>query len=114
MPNYLTMYDPSDMLNAIDLQGREVHLEIEAVAAGELTGQKGRKAKKPIVKFKGKEKKFALNKTNGKAIARMYGKETDAWIGKWITLYTTTTEYDGDTIECIRVRPVAPNVKAAS
>jgi hypothetical protein len=110
MPNYLTMYDPSDMLQALDLQGREVHLEIETVVAGELTGEKGRKSKKPIVKFKGREKKFAVNKTNGKAIARLYGKNTDDWIGKFITLYPTETEYGDEVRDCIRVRPVAPNI----
>lgn len=109
--HYRRMYDDTEMLYSYDLEsakGRDVIVEIERVYGGELTGQKGRKAKKPFVKFKGREKKLALNKTNGKAIARMYGPDTDHWVGKLVALYVTTTEMDGEELECIRIRPRPP------
>src|SRR5690348_15471480 len=103
MPDYRLMYD-SDYLFAFHLQGRECTVEIESVKGGELTGEGGRKAKKPVLRFKGKDKPFAVNKTNGKIIATLYGADASAWVGKRITIYPTMTEMNGDQIECIRVR----------
>lgn len=108
MPHYKRMFDDKEHLYAFDLDGREVTVTIEKVYAGELQGDKGRKSKKPIIKFVGKEKKLACNKTNGKAIATMYGSNTDDWAGKQITIYPTTTDFGGETVECIRVKPVRP------
>lgn len=110
--HYRRMYDDSEMLYAYDLEGangRDVVLQIEKVWGGELIGEKGRKSKKPFIKFMGKDKKLALNKTNGKAIATMYGPNTDEWAGKYIAIYATTTEYNGEQRECIRVRPRVPD-----
>lgn len=108
MPDYRRMFDDKEHLYAFDLEGREVNIQIEKVSAGELMGEKGRKSKKPMIKFVGKDKKLAVNKTNGKTIAKLYGKDTDDWAGKWITIYPTTTEFGGETMDCIRVKPVAP------
>lgn len=113
MTDYRLLYD-SDYLYAFHLQGRDVTVEIEAVKGGELVGEGGRKAKKPIVKFKGKDKPLALNKTNGKIIAGMYGSDTTKWTGKSITLYPTTTNFGGETKDCIRVRPKVPTGPAST
>lgn len=106
--DYRRMYDDKEHLYAYDLDGREVTVQIERVFAGELIGEKGRKSKKPMIKFAGKDKKLAVNKTNGKTIASLYGKDTEQWVGKWITIYPTTTEFGGETVDCIRVRPQIP------
>ena len=115
MTDYRGMFD-REYLGAWDLQGRDVTLTITRCVAGELTGSGGKKAKKPLVYFKGKggteTKPLALNKTNGKLIAGMYGPDTTAWVGKKITIYATTTSFGGDTVECIRVRPGIPSGKA--
>jgi hypothetical protein len=97
-----------DYIFAFDLNGKDVVVEIAKVVAGELTSTGGRKSKKPIAYFKGKEKGLALNATNCKVIAGMYGNDTSHWVGKRITLYPTTTQMGGDTVECIRVRPGIP------
>ena len=55
-----------------------------------------------------KEKRLVLNKTNAKAIAGLYGWETNEWAGKRITLYATQCQAFGETVDCIRVRPIAP------
>jgi hypothetical protein len=107
MADYRSMFD-RDYIGAWDLGGKDVTVTIASVAAGELVGNGGKKAKKPIVKFEGKEKGFALNKTNGKIIAGMYGTDTTAWIGKRITIYPTETTFGSEQMECIRVRPVVP------
>lgn len=114
--HYRRMYDDTEMLYAYDLDGvrNDLVVVIEQVFAGELTGQKGRKTKKPFIKFVGKEKKLALNKTNGKAIATMYGNDTDEWVGKPIAIYVTTTEFEGEQRECIRIRNRAPQMPAGA
>lgn len=114
MPHYKTMYDEKDMLFAHDLGGKDATVTIEKVWAGEISGEQGRKSKKPFVSFKGKAKKLALNKTNGKTIAQLYGTDTAAWVGKSITIYPTTTTFGNDTVECIRVKPMIPRVTSTA
>jgi hypothetical protein len=38
----------------------------------------------------------------------MYGNDTAKWVGKPIAIYATQTQFGGDTVECIRVRPTPP------
>jgi hypothetical protein len=105
MPDYRRMFDDKEHLYAYDLDGREVAVQIEKVFAGELIGEKGRKSKKPMIKFVGKDKKLAVNKTNGKTIAKLYGKNTDDWEGQWITIYPPTTEFGCSAAPRQRQRP---------
>jgi hypothetical protein len=63
---------------------------------------------KPVVYFKGKEKGVVLNKTNSNMIATLTGsRDTDDWSGCQIRIYATTTEFGGETVECIRVKGAA-------
>jgi hypothetical protein len=103
-----------DWLFAFDLAGKDVTLTIDRVVAGELTGTGGKKSRKPVVHFKeGKEKKpLALCVTNCKVIASMYTNDVEKWVGKRVTLYPTVTQFAGEEVECIRVRPRIPNGKA--
>lgn len=101
------MYD-SDYLYAWDLGGKDVSVTIERVEAGTLTGQQGRKTRKPVVYFRGAQKGLALNKTNGKTIAAMYGTDTAQWPGKAVTLYPTRTTMGGEEVDCVRIRPTPP------
>lgn len=111
MPHWKSMMD-RDFIFAFDLNGKDVTVTISRVEAGQLTGQGGRKAKKPVVYFDGKEKGLALNATNAKTIAAMYGNYTEKWIGKGVTLFPTTTQMGGETVECIRIRPNVPKTRA--
>ena len=113
MTDWRSMMD-KEYLFAFDLQGRDVTVTIDRVKAGELVGEKGRKTKKPVVWFVGKEKPLAINMTNGRTIASMYGNNVEDWIGKRITIYPTQTEFGGKTCDCIRIRPTVPAVKAAT
>lgn len=105
MPHVLSMFD-SEFLHCYDLTKDQVEVEIESVAVGELTAQGGRKSKKPVVKFKGAEKKLALNKTNAKAIIALYGPNTEDWPGKKVVLFKSRTQMGGEEVDCIRVRGV--------
>lgn len=112
--DYRSMYD-RDYIGHWDLGGRDVTVTISKVIAGELTAIGGRKSKKPIVYFEGKEKGLVCNKTNAKTIAALYGNVVENWVGKRITLYTSTTRdpSGGGDVECIRIRPKVPGPSKA-
>lgn len=89
-----------DTLKAADLQGHEPTVIIASVEM-----KKFEDGNKLVIKFKGKEKALVCNKTNANRIAHMYGSNTDNWIGGEIILYTDLVDFQGRTVEAIRVRP---------
>lgn len=91
----------SKLLKAADLAGREHELKIESVEVVKFTD-----GDKLGVRFIGRQKGLALNKTNYSVIANALTDETDNWIGKSIIIYPTVTDYQGTPTPCIRVRPV--------
>ncbi|HNB58708.1 MAG TPA: hypothetical protein PK308_00245 [Phycisphaerales bacterium] len=112
MPDVRKMYQ-KDYIYAYDLEGKDVTVTIERVTAGELTGEGGKKSKKPVLYFKGSKKGLGLCITNARVIAGLYGGfDSDKWIGKKITLYPTTTKFGSDTVECIRIRNRVPAEQA--
>lgn len=93
---------PSRYLKAADLDGREITVTIKDVKL-ENVGQT--KDSRPVLYFRGTNKGLVLNVTNSKRIATMVGsKDTDDWEGHRIILYPTETEFQGDTVDCIRVK----------
>ena len=104
MPNINQMF-PSKYLKAGDLQGQEVVVTILGISF-ETVGENT----KPILAFAGKNKGLVLNVTNGRTIGGLHGEETDGWIGKSIILGTAWVDFQGNTVEAIRVRPVMPNI----
>ena len=98
---------PSNYLKASDLQGQQPTVTIERVEF-EAVGRE--KEMKPIVYFVGKEKGIVLNKTNAKNIANLVGSfETNDWKGFRIRLYATHVEFQGETVEAIRVKAASQN-----
>jgi hypothetical protein len=98
---------PSKYIKASDLQDQEVTVVIASCEIEEV-GNAQKKEEKPVLYFKDKDKGFVLNKTNAKIIAKLYGDDTDDWIGKPITIYPTEVEFAGEMVESIRVRSKAP------
>jgi len=96
-----------DSLKAADLQGREFTLTIASVEP-----KKFDNGTKLVIRFAGAKKCLVSNKTNAKRIAFMHGTETDLWIGKSITLYAEFVEYQGQTMQAIRVKPPQPQQAA--
>lgn len=96
---------PSNYLKASDLGTSQPIVTIERVEI-EPVGRD--REMKPVIYFKGKEKGFVLNKTNSNTIAALTGsRDTDDWSGCQIRVYATTTEFGGETVECIRVKAAA-------
>src|SRR5574340_1739442 len=63
---------PSNFIGAVDLDGRDVTVEIESVSQDDIQTERG-KASKIVIRFKGKQKAFICNKTNAKMIASVLG-----------------------------------------
>lgn len=91
---------PSDYLKAADLQGREVPVIINQVQMETIGSDH-----KPVLYFMGKQKGIVLNKTNSMNIASVYGPETEAWTGKPLILFAAWVDYQGKSVQAIRVRP---------
>ena len=111
MPDYRTMFD-REYLGAWDLvdeagQHVDIHVTIDRVEAKKVKGPRG-EALKPVVWFRGVERPLLANKTNARSIAGMHGPKTEAWSGKRITMYATTTSSPDGVVECIRIRPTPP------
>src|SRR5688572_12755058 len=98
---------PSNYLKADDLQGRDVHVWIKSVTMEDI-GQGNEKASKLVLHFNGKDKGMVCNKTNANTITKLYGDDTDAWIGKAITLCAREVEFQGEMVLAIRVSLKAP------
>ncbi len=92
---------PSKYLKAGDLKGQPVTLTIKNVLMEEVGQAKDRRL---VAYFNGTQKGLVLNKTNANRIAKLLkSTDTDAWRGFKVTLKPDFTEFQGDTIECIRV-----------
>jgi hypothetical protein len=90
-----------DSLKAADLQGTEPIVTIAKVEMKNFD-----KGNKLVITFVGKKKVLVANKTNCNRIAFAHTTNTDNWIGKKIQLYTDLVDFQGSTVEAIRVRPI--------
>ncbi len=95
---------PSAFLKAADLNGAPRKVAIESVAIEEV-GQQG--DTKPVVRFKGLKQGAVLNKTNANMLMHLFGKETDAWAGKFVELYSEAVSFQGKIVDAIRMRAPA-------
>lgn len=92
---------PSKYLRAADLDGRQITVEIANVELEEVgTGEEP----KPVLYFQGKAKGVVLNKTNAHTISAVYGDDTDDWIGQGVTLFSAHVDFQGRSVESIRVK----------
>ena len=90
---------PSNYLKADDLQGREVQVVMDRVDMEDVGGDH-----KPVLYFQGKDKGVVLNKTNSTNITMVYGSNTEGWRGKTVTLYSTWVDFQGKSVQSIRIR----------
>lgn len=103
---------PSKWFRAGDLDGQPHQFRISRVEVDDLAGNGKQEDRKPVLYFEGAEKGLGLNKTNAKTISNAFGDETDDWLGNMIELYPTETDYQGERVECIRVR--IPKIRPAA
>ena len=95
---------PSKYLKAADLNGGEITVTIKDCIVESLGEDK-----RPVLYFAGKDKGVVLNKTNANNIADAYTPDTDSWVGKKVVLYTAYVDFQGRSVESIRIRPAKAN-----
>lgn len=102
-----------ELLGAHDLDGRDVTVVVLEVSGGEINNGT-KKNKKPIATLGSRdgrrlEKRLALNATNCKVLEQLAGSpDVDKWRGMPIVLFPTTTNFGGQTVDCVRIRPYPP------
>ncbi len=97
-----------DYIGAYSLQGQDLTVEIVKVEVKRVKGENGKEEDCTVASLKG-QKPFIVNRTNAKIITKIHSSPyIQDWEGKKITLYPTTTKVAGETVECLRVRPIAP------
>jgi hypothetical protein len=94
---------PSNYLKAADIGDNPMVLTIENVTLEEL--QDG--SRKPCLFFQEQDKGLILNKTNANTIAAVYGDDTDEWQGARVQLVSVPVDFQGRTVDAIRVRAKA-------
>lgn len=100
----------SEYLSAADLKGQAVTVTIAHAMSKNFEDRAGESRPKPVISFQGAKKSMVLNKTNAGSIVKLYGDNTDMWIGKQIELYPAVADYMGESLDCIRLRgPVLPS-----
>ena len=108
MPMITEMF-PSKYMRNSDLNGRPMRVTIAEISRENLNGES-----KYVVSFSNQQKRLILNKTNGTAIARLLGGNSDNWIGQEIILAPVMVDFKGDQVPSIRVRSVPQPTKPAA
>lgn len=62
------------------------------------------KVEKGVLFFEEFDRGMVLNRTNLHRLIRQLGKDAKDWIGKQVTLYPSETDFNQQTVPCIRVR----------
>lgn len=99
---------PTRFITAADLNGKSFTLTIKSVTIEEMQTHDNQKTTKPCLWFEGAQRGMVLNKTNSMIIANLYSYETDAWLGKRITIQAARVKAFGSWQEAIRVREEVP------
>lgn len=84
-----------------------VAMTIKHVGLEDVANDRG-KEEKPVVYFTERPKGLILNKTNARAVAALYGPETNDWHGKRIFVYAEQGTWFGKTGYAIRVGDRVP------
>lgn len=99
-PDYLGVYSLDN--------GKDMTLTISKVVREYVKNERGQE-ECTVAYFKENQKPMILNRTNSKAIQKLYGTPyIEQWTGKKITVYAATTKLKGDDVECLRIRPQKP------
>lgn len=101
--NYLGSYSLVD--------GKDLVLTIKEFKKEEVKDTKGKKKECFVVRFHEPNiKPMILNKTNCKAVEKLYGSPfIEDWSGKKISIYVTKVDAFGDEVDALRIRDTAPS-----
>ena len=89
---------------AAEFGGRTPTFTVKSVKLVGLEGEDGRTKDKGVVFFNETDRGLVLCRTNAVLIAAMFGNDTDAWLGKRITLHAQDVQLGRETVPGIRVK----------
>jgi len=99
---------PSNYVSALDLQKpvdiRITRIKKEKVPMITRSGRNLPPEEKIVAEFKGTKKRWIINKTNGTALAAMFGDSLRNAQGKSVTLVADNDYFGRDPVSAIRVR----------
>ena len=109
MAHYRSLLDPTDYVGPQDVDKADKTVTISRVVREDLPTREGKKPEAaPVIYFihDGKElaKKLKVPKVLMHGLSLVFGTETDAWVGKQITLFKTRCSSFGEVEECCRIR----------
>jgi hypothetical protein len=86
---------------------KHVRVTIREVRVEEIEGEDGKRERKPVLYFQGKDMGMVLNFTNAGSLTDITGTdETDNWLGRSIVLYVDkTVMFGGKRVGGIRIAP---------
>lgn len=94
---------PGRFLKGGDFARTPRTLTIARVQLEELEGEKG-KRKRGIVRFQEESRELVLNKTNGLLLRAMFGRSTEAWVGRRVTFaFDADVKLGGKVVGGIRI-----------
>ena len=97
-------YYTGQYLTAKDLPpGRSVVVTITDVRGADVEQEDGSVKHRPILTMRGKDKKFLVNRTNGVAIAAMFGDDPTAVVGKRLEIQAVEVRFGRDRVKGVRV-----------
>ena len=68
---------------------------------------------KLVAYFEETDKRLALNSTNANNLASSFGDDAKTWKGRQLVVYPTTCDFQGKTVDCLRVRQPKPKGQAS-
>ena len=101
-PNYIGVYSLKN--------GEDMDVTIEKVVREQVVSTGGKKEECTVAYLIG-QKPLILNRTNSKTITKLFNSPyIEDWVGKKITLFSSTTKLAGEIVECLRIRDIAPKL----
>tara|TARA_R110000868_G_C10539180_1_gene734761 strand:- start:116 stop:628 length:513 start_codon:yes stop_codon:yes gene_type:complete len=90
---------------------KDLTVKIVKVVREQVKGEAG-KSEECTVAYLENQKPIILNRTNCKAITSLYGSPyIERWVGLSITLFVSETSVKGVKTDCLRIRPIKPQVQ---
>ena len=99
-------------LTACELQGRRARLTIDRIEIEETHPRQGVTESCPVLYFRETKRGLVLSRTNRRALAKAFGDEAEASIGKRILVEAVAVQVDGKATTPIRI--TAPAVESAA
>jgi hypothetical protein len=109
MANINEVY-PSKYLSADDFGGIEGRPALATISHATIEPMDDGKQKINL-HLREHKKSLILNKTNAATIAAYAGNDTDDWPGKQVVVFVSMVDYQGKSVESLRVRQPKPQPK---